>query len=432
MNIGLINEYFPPFAPGGAEWSMLQLAEELASRGHRVVVITPNYGAAPSEEWNGVRVYRFDYRARVEPGQTTVRFRWLANPIFYLYSARKIERIARHEQLDILHAQNKYSLPGTWLAARRLDIPAVYTIRDATMICPMGQCLLKYELVHPECGHWRHWWRDCRSTYIDNYLSGARRNLRVNAKLIWLWLDSKVRRWFLRRADAVVGVSQGILDVHHMAGVQTGQRDCVVYNLPPEIVHPSDEELAALRAELGLESGPTVLYVGKFSRGKGTTDLMTAIPFIAQLIPEVQVLFVGKGNLSPSDPHARVLGSFPHPTVVALYHLADVVVTPSVAPESLSRVLLEAMAAGRPVVGTRVGGTPELIEDGVNGRLVERSNPAQLAGAITDLLLDEGLRARMGQASRELVQTRFASEVSLERLLGFYHQAIARRRGQGR
>ena len=94
------------------------------------------------------------------------------------------------------------------------------------------------------------------------------------------------------------------------------------------------------------------------------------------------------------------------------------------------RVTLEAMTAGRALVGTRVGGTPELIEDGVNGRLVERGNPAALARAIADLLLDDGLRARMGQASRELVQTRFAPEATLERLVNFYHQAIARREEQ--
>ena len=50
MRIGLINEYFPPFAPGGAEWSTLHLAKGLASRGHRVGVITPNYGALPDRE----------------------------------------------------------------------------------------------------------------------------------------------------------------------------------------------------------------------------------------------------------------------------------------------------------------------------------------------------------------------------------------------
>ena len=425
MNIGLVNEYFPPFAPGGAEWSMLALAQRLA-QSHRVTVVTPNYGAAASEELDGIRIYRFDYQARLEPGQTTVRFRWLANPLFYLRSARQIERIARRERLDILHAQNKYSLPGAWLAARRLGIPVVYTVRDATMICPLGQCLIKYEPVHPECGHWGHWWRDCRPTYIDNYLSGKRKSLRVNATLLWLWLDTRLRRWFFRRADGVIGVSEGILKVYDQAGLLTGQPARAIYNLPPSDAPLPDDEIAELRRQMDLGGHKIVFYAGRFSLGKGTHDLVKAADVVVQTVPEALFLFAGQGNLALSGPHTRSLGRLAHDEVWRLYHLADLVIVPSRQPEPLSRVALEAMASGTPLVGTRVGGTPELIEDSVNGRLVERGSPAQLAKAITSLLLDDDLRARMGQASRELVHTRFAPEASLERLVDFYHQAIAK------
>jgi glycosyltransferase involved in cell wall biosynthesis len=429
MNIGLVNEYFPPFAPGGAEWSTLALARRLA-QSWRVAVITPNYGAAASEELDGIRVYRFNYRARIEPGQTTVRFRWLANPLFYLYSARQIERIARREHLDILHVQNKYSLPGAWLAARRLGIPVVYTVRDATMICPLGQCLIKYEPVHPECGHWDHWWRDCRPTYIDNYLSGKRKSLQVNVTLIWLWLDTHLRRWFFRRADGVIGVSKGILQVYDQAGLLTGQPTRAIYNLPASDAPVSDDEIVDLRRQMGLSGHKVVFYAGRFSLGKGTQDLVEAADMVVQVVPEARFLFAGQGNLTLSRSHTRSLGRLPHDEVWRLYHLSDLVVVPSRQPEPLSRVALEAMAAGRPLVGTRVGGTPELIEDGVNGRLVERGSPAQLAEAITGLLLDDELRTRMGQASRELVRTRFAPEASLGRLVEFYRQAIVRRKGQ--
>ncbi len=429
MNIGLVNEYFPPFAPGGAEWSTLALALKLA-QSHRVTVVTPNYGAAASEELDGIRIYRFDYRARLEAGQTTVRFRWLANPLFYLHSARQIARVARRERLDILHAQNKYSLPGAWLAARRLGVPVVYTVRDATMICPLGQCLIKYEPVHPKCGHWNHWWRDCRPTYIDNYLSGARKSLKVNATLVWLWLDTRLRRWFFRRADGVIGVSEGILKVYDQAGLLAGQPTRAIYNLPPSDAPLPDDEITKLRRQMDLGSHKVVFYAGRFSLGKGTQDLVSAADIVVQQVPDVLFLFAGQGNLTLSGPHTRSLGRLSHDEVWRLYHLSDLVAVPSRQPEPLSRVALEAMAAGRPLVGTRVGGTPELVEDGVNGRLVERGNPAQLAEAITGLLLDDDLRARMGQASQALIHTRFAPETIMEQLVGFYRQAIARQKGQ--
>ena len=339
-------------------------------------------------------------------------------------------RVARRERLNILHVQNKYSLPGGWLAGRRLGIPVLYTVRDATMICPLGQCLMKYEPVHPECGHWRHWWRECRTTYIDSYLNGARRSLRVNATLTWLWLDTRLRRWFFHRADGIIGVSEGILGVYDQAGLLAGQPTRVIYNIPPESQPVSRDELATIRDRLGLEGCRVVLYAGRFSPGKGTQDLVSAADEVVRSVPQAVFLFAGQGNLRLSGPHTRCLGQLAHDELWRLYHLADLVAVPSRQPEPLTRVALEAMAAGRALVGTRVGGTPELIEDGVNGRLVARGKPADLAQAITELLSDDDLRARMGRAGRRLIQTRFTPETTVERLLDFYRQAIASRKQQ--
>ena len=426
MNIGLTNEYFPPFAPGGAEWSVLALARALA-RSHRVTVITPNYGAAPYEEFDGVRVHRFNYPGRIEPGQTTLRSRWLANPFFYRHFARHIQRIAHDEHLDILHAQNKYALPGTWLASRRLRIPVVYTVRDTSMICPLGQCLIHYEGVHPKCGQWGHWWRDCRPRYIDNYFPGRRKSLKLNGSLVWLAMDTRLRRWFLRRVDGIIGVSEGILRVHDQAGLLTGQPTRPVYNLPPDDSPVPRSQVEAMRQRLGLDDQKVVLYAGRFSLGKGTADLVAAADIVVRKLPNVQFLFAGHGGLHPSGPHVRALGQLPHDQVWLLYHLADLVVVPSRQPEPLSRVLLEAMAAGRALVGTSMGGTPELIEEGVNGRLVARADPAELAEAIIDLLVNDARRAQMGRASLQRVRGRFAREATLERLLAFYRQTIATR-----
>jgi len=96
---------------------------------------------------------------------------------------------------------------------------------------------------------------------------------------------------------------------------------------------------------------------------------------------------------------------------------------PSVIPDALSRVILEAMAAGRPVIGTRVGGTPELIVDGETGLLVERGAPAALAEAIVALLRDPARRARLGAAASARVAARFAGADSVERLVGAYEAA---------
>ncbi|MBI2014573.1 MAG: glycosyltransferase [Candidatus Rokubacteria bacterium] len=128
----------------------------------------------------------------------------------------------------------------------------------------------------------------------------------------------------------------------------------------------------------------------------------------------------------PDAPWLRRLGPLPNADVLALYPVADVVVVPSVVPDALSRVILEAMTAGRPVVGTRVGGTPELVLDGVTGLLVEREDPEGLARAIERLLRDGDLRGRLGEGARRHVAANFSAAASVDRLLALYGEVSAR------
>jgi glycosyltransferase involved in cell wall biosynthesis len=120
----------------------------------------------------------------------------------------------------------------------------------------------------------------------------------------------------------------------------------------------------------------------------------------------------------------RNLGSLHHDHLQALYHLADIVVIPSIVVESLSRVGLEAMAAGKPLIGTNVGGTPEQIEDGVTGLLVPRKEPAILAEAIIKLLSDETLRKNMGIAAQKKITTTFSYEANLQKMEDFYGRLL--------
>src|SRR5687767_2182665 len=87
--------YYPPFAPGGGEWTNARWAAALARHGPRVVVVTPNYGAAAHEERDGVAVYRVPFPLRLPPGSREAS--WLAhrNPLFHRYFAWQIERLAR-------------------------------------------------------------------------------------------------------------------------------------------------------------------------------------------------------------------------------------------------------------------------------------------------------------------------------------------------
>jgi glycosyltransferase involved in cell wall biosynthesis len=277
----------------------------------------------------------------------------------------------------------------------------------------------------PDCGVGKLW-RECSEEYFALYVKNPRRKLRSKLAFLYLWLESRLKQRFLRRIDGVIGVSQGILDVYRRSGLLEGVRAHVIHNVPPTAANPWPSEVAALRDRLGLVGRRVVLYVGKFSPGKGTADLEAAAREVARAYPDVLFVFVGEGELDAAAPWVRRLGPLANRDVLALYPLAEVVVVPSVIPEALSRVIFEAMAAARPVVATRVGGTPELVIDGETGILVERNAPAELARAIAALLADAVLRTALGAGARRHVTERLGADDSVKRLLAVYAGARGR------
>jgi glycosyltransferase involved in cell wall biosynthesis len=415
-------EYWAPFAPGGAEWTNAAWAAALARRGHRVVVVTPNYGAAPREEREGIAIVRVPFPIRLVPGQGEAGWLVHRNPLFHLYFAWRVARVARAEAADLVHAQSKGALVGAWLAARAVGRPLAVTVRDVGLLCPVGACPLFEPWTTFDCSV-AQYVRRCVPYFLAHYAADDRwlRRARRWASLLAARLDHALQRHALRSADRVIGVSRGILAVYPPRLVDDG-RARVVHSLPPQVTVGAEE----VRRRFDLGEGPLVLYAGKRSLGKGTAVLLAALDAIRADTPSVRFVFAGKGEVAPEPaPDVRVLGSVPQDTLFALYRAADVVVAPSVWPEPLSRVILEAMSLGRPVVATSVGGTPELVEDGVTGVLVPRADPAALARAVTSLLRDPQRRGRMGEAAARRVARDFDEERLVAEMIDAYDSALA-------
>ena len=186
----LVSEYFPPHAPGGAEWSTDALARALAARGRRVLVVTPNYGAPSREERDGFTVIRFPFPVKRPPGRATVAGRYHANPIFYLYAGLVLARIARREKVDLIHVQTKHMLiPGT-LARSLAAVPVVATLRDGSIIDAAPMCLHHGDRMPADCGVAKLW-RDCAVEYFDLYVKGRRSPLATRLVFLYRWLDAE-------------------------------------------------------------------------------------------------------------------------------------------------------------------------------------------------------------------------------------------------
>jgi glycosyltransferase involved in cell wall biosynthesis len=189
---------------------------------------------------------------------------------------------------------------------------------------------------------------------------------------------------------------------------------------------------AAARGRLGLPADQVIVGgVGRLDRAKGFDDLLDAVAALATDRPHVAVALAGQGPLRAAlEQRASRLGiaSRVHflgyrADVNEVYAALDVFVLSSVC-EALPYVLLEAMAAGLPVVATTVGGVPEVVAAGETGFLVPPQDPPALAAALRPLLASAELRDRMGRAGRDRVARAFDERETVARTIQFYRDLL--------
>lgn len=185
-------------------------------------------------------------------------------------------------------------------------------------------------------------------------------------------------------------------------------------------------------------AGHIILSVGRLIDWKGTEFLIMAMPAVLKRFPDAKLLIVGTGperdalvrkslELCLGD-RIEFTGIVPAADLLSYYRSADVFVLPSINPrgktEGLGVVLLEAMASGCPVIGSNVGGIPDIIKDGENGLLVPEQNPAILAEKIVALLSDTALAERFRQMGYKTVRSRFSWEQISRQFSAVYERVL--------
>jgi glycosyltransferase involved in cell wall biosynthesis len=243
--------------------------------------------------------------------------------------------------------------------------------------------------------------------------------------------DRASHRRLLSAVDQLICVSTGAAHSMRCAGVPAAKLAVVRNGVPPAAEQP--DPVPMLR-ELSLPAGARlVLTVARFVEQKGHRFLLQAMPTILAACPAAQFLWVGEGPLKEELKHevrerglesaVRFLGQ--REDVAALLAAADLVVLPSLF-EGLPLVILEAMAAGRPVVATSTLGTDEAVFDDVTGRLVPTGNSQALAAGVLEALTSPKLAAKWGAAGRERWHREFTAERMVRQTAAVYEDLLCR------
>jgi 1,2-diacylglycerol 3-alpha-glucosyltransferase len=378
VNIGLFTDSYLPRRSGVVR-AVAAAAHGLRERGHRVSIFAPAY---PGYTDPDPEVYRFPSIA--PPGHPDF-------PLAVPYSAAHLRKL-RSLQLDLVHSHSPFLLGGlaVWVA-RTFHLPLVFT----------------YHTFYGQYAHYAPLVGDLTRPFVIAYTTA-----------------------YCNRCDRVLVSVPSMTKVLRQYGVRT--RLDVIPSVgidPDEFAHPSPE---GVRGWFHIPPDAVLLlFVGRLAREKGVSLLLEAI---AALPSHVWLLLLGDGPARPDIQHevqrlglaGRVVfgGEQDHAHVIDALFACDLFVFPSQT-ETLGLAVLEAMAAGRPVVAVHGGAIPDIVRDGETGRVVA-PDPASLREAIASLLDDpEGRRALA--AGGQAVAAAYTQERIIDQLLTIYGAMITDR-----
>lgn len=395
-----------PLWQGDSKGSFVShLAQDLQILGWTVDVVAPHApGSASEERLDGVAVRRFRYawpssletlcyrsgmlsNLRAAPGN------WAKLPAFLLAEWGSVFRHLHTGHYDLLHTH--WLLPQGLiglLTARPLRIPHVVTVHGSDVLALRGR------------------------------------------------IYSTLNRFTVGQADAVTVNSSATLSaVRAFSPERTVVRQ-IPMGVSLDVPSRGSAEVVSLRSRHRRGAGPLVLYVGRLMREKGVEDVIRAAAALVGRLPDLTLALVGDG---PARSELQVLvgrlelgdraffeGWVGHEQIADYMAAADVFVAPSLL-EGQGLTVLEAMAAGTPVVTTRVGGIPDMVRHLDTGLLVGAGYPEEIASAIEWLCRNESNCTAMVERARRVVSERYSRAASAARFSELFQDLLAARRSAG-
>ena len=411
MRILLVSDHYPPFI-GGAHRQAQLLAQSLAARGHVVTVATNWHGGLPRrEESDGVVVHRVRQMRTAVRALVRDRRERQSPPFPDPVTVRELRHVITATRPDIIHAYGwmAFSL-ALALVGRR--IPLLVSARDYGYFCATRTFL--------------HRGRPCSGPAPLKCLACSGEYYGRPKGWVAAAGVAACRPLLMRKATAVHSVSTYMRDVAraHM----TGRRGQALEMTIPSFqgVASDDPRIDDPRVTAYLErlpAQPFILFVGPFRKIKGLEILFDAYARLESPPPLVLIGMPGHDAPQAFPEGAVVLTNAPHAAVLGAWDRAMFGVMPSLWPEPYGAVVAEALSRGRPVIGTRIGGHADILDESC-GLLVPQGDPEALAGAMRTLIDDPQRREAMGLAARAHAQ-QFTAAAVLPRFEQAYRDLAA-------
>lgn len=380
------------YEAGGAERVVRLTRDALRDRGHDVLVVSTDFKLGDRTPFADVIVQR-----RPTQGKGSLRSRLWDQDVYQTLKATISEY---SPDLIHLHTIGEFGPAALWATG---EIPTVLTVHGPE---PYTRRLLPWMLPGSYYRGSSYRLRDLKPIGLAYYL-------------YLLFLQRPIYRHGFRYVDMIIAPSA------HLARALDADAGMIpvthVYN---GVTFPPAPLFRRTR---------NVLFIGRLEAVKGVDTLLRAVALAAGRVDGLSVTIAGDGEdrsrlekMSSDlglDDTVQFRGWLSREEVAACYAEAEIVAIPSVWPETLASVGVEALAAGRPVVASDVGGIPEVVVDGVTGRLVRRRDARMFADALVDILTNAETAEQMSRSSR-LNLEKFSMEVFVDRLESIYEMLV--------
>ena len=403
MKILFVNKFF--FPHGGAEVSLFETEKILRDKGHKVVNFSMKHPMNFSSDFDKYFVSYIDYEKEGIKNEIKASFRLL-----YSFEAkRKIERLIRDEKPDIVHLNNIYHQisPSIIHSVKKFKIPLVMSLRDYKLICA------SYHMLHDgnvceACSNGK---------YYNCFFKKCVKNSRIKSLLntIEMYLHHNILHIY-DLIDVFISPSKFLKTKIEENGFK-GK----IYYLPNFVITSS------FKPKYDWQEN-SIVYFGTLTKQKGLFTLIEAVKDL-----NVKLKIIGEGPLHDALINKVAverlrnivfLGYMNAENLAKEIYKSKFVVLPSEWYENNPRTIIESFALGKPVIGSRIGGIPELIKDNLTGLTFNTGNADDLRSGIEYLLKNQHKISNFGIRARKFIEENLNEEKHYEKLMEIYSNAI--------
>ena len=403
MNILSINKFF--WRKGGSETVFFSEKDMLEAEGHSVIPFSMQGEKNELSPYSDFFVDEVDYS---KPG---IKNRLVtASKIIYSFDAKeKIQKLLHHVKPDLAHFhifQHQIS-PSIFGVLQKRNIPIILTLHDLKPICPSYKNYVNGKVCNACNG----------GKFYNCAIKKCTKNSRLGSLINTVEMYFHYAMGYYQSVDRYIAVSKFYKEKMIEAGFPESKIDYLPNYIEASEFEPNSEDKGYM------------LYLGRLSEEKGLHTYLDA----ASINPEIPHLIAGTGPLEQALKsevvergltNVKLLGFKQGKELKTTLSESTCVIVPSEGYENCPMTILEAFAAGRPVIGSRIGGIPELIDENDDGFTFDPGSSTQLSEKIRWIWNNRSQARRLGLAGRKKIELKFNAETHYNGLVSIYNSVI--------